>query len=186
MMNVEQSVEWELCRGNRSTRRKPAPVPLWPPQIPHDLTWARTRAAAVGNRRLTARAMARPVGTAYHDVCPKLICNSVWGWRRLEYRFSRNCVCYLDLQIIFSVGIFIPNSAAPSSGFLPWSLQFNPGWLHVRLVVDKVAPKHGFRRVYSVLPPLIIIPPLLHTHLSLPPEVYDSPDHAAQYHILSL
>jgi hypothetical protein len=41
-------------RGNRSTRRKPAPVPLLPPQIPHDLTWARTRAAAVESRRLTA------------------------------------------------------------------------------------------------------------------------------------
>jgi hypothetical protein len=25
-------------------------------------------------------------------------------------------VCYFDLQIILSVGIFIPNSAAPSSG----------------------------------------------------------------------
>jgi hypothetical protein len=25
-------------RGNRSTRRKRAPVPLCPPQIPHDLT----------------------------------------------------------------------------------------------------------------------------------------------------
>jgi hypothetical protein len=25
-------------RGNRSTRRKPAPVPLCPPKIPHDLT----------------------------------------------------------------------------------------------------------------------------------------------------
>jgi hypothetical protein len=41
-------------RGNRSTRRKPAPVPLCPPQIPHDPTWDRTRAAAVGSRRLTA------------------------------------------------------------------------------------------------------------------------------------
>jgi hypothetical protein len=27
-----------LGRGNRSTRRKPAPVPLCPPQIPHALT----------------------------------------------------------------------------------------------------------------------------------------------------
>jgi hypothetical protein len=27
-----------IGRGNRSTRRKPAPVPLRPPQIPHDLT----------------------------------------------------------------------------------------------------------------------------------------------------
>jgi hypothetical protein len=29
-------------RGNRSTRTKPAPVPLCTPQIPYDLTWART------------------------------------------------------------------------------------------------------------------------------------------------
>jgi hypothetical protein len=31
-----------IGRGNRSTRGKPAPVPLCPPQIPHDLTWDRT------------------------------------------------------------------------------------------------------------------------------------------------
>jgi hypothetical protein len=49
-----------IGRGNRSTRRKPVPVPLCPPQIPHDLTWDRTRAAAVGSQRLTAWAMARP------------------------------------------------------------------------------------------------------------------------------
>jgi hypothetical protein len=49
-----------IGRGNRSTRRKPAPGPLCPPQIPHHLTRARTRAAAVGSRRLTAWAMARP------------------------------------------------------------------------------------------------------------------------------
>jgi hypothetical protein len=39
---------------NRSTSRKFAPVPLGPPQIPHDLTRSRTRATAVGSRRLTA------------------------------------------------------------------------------------------------------------------------------------
>jgi hypothetical protein len=50
-------------RGNRSIRRKPAPVPLCPPQIPHDLTWARTWTSAVGSRRLTAWAMARPFFT---------------------------------------------------------------------------------------------------------------------------
>jgi hypothetical protein len=27
-----------IGKGNRSTRRKPAPVPLCPPQIPHDLS----------------------------------------------------------------------------------------------------------------------------------------------------
>jgi hypothetical protein len=52
--------EIRISRGNRSTRRKPAPMPLYPPQIPHDLTWARTRAAMVGRRRLTALAIAWP------------------------------------------------------------------------------------------------------------------------------
>jgi hypothetical protein len=44
----------KIGRGNQSTRRKPAPAPLCPPQIPHDQTRARTRAAAVGSQRLTA------------------------------------------------------------------------------------------------------------------------------------
>jgi hypothetical protein len=48
-----------IDRGNQSTGRKPAPVPLCPPQIPHDLTRARTRATAVGSRRLTDWAMVR-------------------------------------------------------------------------------------------------------------------------------
>jgi hypothetical protein len=39
--------------GNRSTRRKPAPVPLCPPQI-LNAARMRTRAAAVGSQRLTA------------------------------------------------------------------------------------------------------------------------------------
>jgi hypothetical protein len=43
----------KIGRGNRSTRRKPAPTPLCPPQIPHDQNRARTRAAAVGSQRLT-------------------------------------------------------------------------------------------------------------------------------------
>jgi hypothetical protein len=42
-----------IGRGNRSTRRKPGPVPLYPPQNPH-ATRTRTRAAAVGSQRLTA------------------------------------------------------------------------------------------------------------------------------------
>jgi hypothetical protein len=47
-------------RGNRSTRRKPAPVPLCPPQIPHELNLARTRATKVGSQRLSGRAVTRP------------------------------------------------------------------------------------------------------------------------------
>jgi hypothetical protein len=41
-------------KGNRSTRSKPVPVPLYPPQIQHDLALARIWAAAVGSRQLTA------------------------------------------------------------------------------------------------------------------------------------
>jgi hypothetical protein len=43
-----------IGRGNLSTRRKPAPVPLCQPQIPYDLGWDRTRVAAVGIRCLAA------------------------------------------------------------------------------------------------------------------------------------
>jgi hypothetical protein len=42
-----------IGRENRSTRRKPAPLPLCPPQTPHAAR-TRTRAAAVGSQRLTA------------------------------------------------------------------------------------------------------------------------------------
>jgi hypothetical protein len=53
----------KIGRGNRSTRRKPAPAPLCPPQIPHDQTRARTRATAMGSQRLTVWAMALPSRT---------------------------------------------------------------------------------------------------------------------------
>jgi hypothetical protein len=43
-----------LDKGNRNTRRESASMLLCPPQMPHDLTRARTRAAAVGSKRLTA------------------------------------------------------------------------------------------------------------------------------------
>jgi hypothetical protein len=39
-------------KGSRNTLRKPAPVPLCPPQIPHNLTWDRTGVVAVGSQRL--------------------------------------------------------------------------------------------------------------------------------------
>jgi hypothetical protein len=42
-----------IGKGNRSTRRNPAPLPLCPLQTPHAAR-TRTRAAAVGSQRLTA------------------------------------------------------------------------------------------------------------------------------------
>jgi hypothetical protein len=37
-----------IGKGNRSTRRQPAPVPRCPPQISHDLTRDQTQATKVG------------------------------------------------------------------------------------------------------------------------------------------
>jgi hypothetical protein len=54
MMDDEEygAVGGMLGRVNRSARRKLSPVPLWPPQIPHDLILARTLATTVGSQRL--------------------------------------------------------------------------------------------------------------------------------------
>jgi hypothetical protein len=57
----------KIGRGNRSARRKRAPVPLCPPQLPHDLTCVRTRVTAVGSRRLSIWAMARPSTRLWED-----------------------------------------------------------------------------------------------------------------------
>jgi hypothetical protein len=50
-----------LAGGNQSTRRKPATLPLCPPQIPHDLTWA-----LVSN-------------------CIQKERKTLWGWGRSSY-----------------------------------------------------------------------------------------------------
>jgi hypothetical protein len=54
------TVEWYWQGKTEELREKPVPVPLCPPQIPHGLTRARTRASAVWGRRLTTWAMPRP------------------------------------------------------------------------------------------------------------------------------
>jgi hypothetical protein len=67
-----------IDRGNRRTQRKFAPVPLYSQQTPHDLTLARTRAAAVGSRRLTALAMTVPLSSStvsqlLKATCPRIL-----------------------------------------------------------------------------------------------------------------
>jgi hypothetical protein len=57
MMSVEQLVEWELAGEAEVLEEN---LPLCPPQI-SQLTWDRTRAPAVGSRRLTGWVMARSV-----------------------------------------------------------------------------------------------------------------------------
>jgi hypothetical protein len=56
-----------IGRGNRDTRRKPAPVLLCPPQIPRDQTRAQTPAAAVESQRLAALAVVRPNTGTYSN-----------------------------------------------------------------------------------------------------------------------
>jgi hypothetical protein len=62
-----------IGRGNGSTRRKSVPVPLCPPEIPHNLTWDWTRTAAVGSQRLTAWAMSRPLYETWY------VYHAIWG-----------------------------------------------------------------------------------------------------------
>jgi hypothetical protein len=53
------SIWWnENWQEKPTYSENPDPLPLC--QVPHDLTWALTRAAAVGRRKRTAWAMARP------------------------------------------------------------------------------------------------------------------------------
>jgi hypothetical protein len=69
------TVGMKIGRGNRSTRRKPVPMPLCPPQIRHDLNQA-----AVGSQQLTALAKARP--TIHYSFISKCSDNLPAGkWR---------------------------------------------------------------------------------------------------------
>jgi hypothetical protein len=60
-----------IGRGNQNIRTKPAPVPFRPPQIPHDMTLARDRVAAVGSRQTNRLSYGRTLILAFAslDVC---------------------------------------------------------------------------------------------------------------------
>jgi hypothetical protein len=86
------AVSWMIGRWNWSTERKPVPVPLCPPQIAHDLTWARTRAAAVGSRWLTSWTTAQPQSLCLLSIKPlsyseggtvMTVCRN-WFWHMLQ------------------------------------------------------------------------------------------------------
>jgi hypothetical protein len=114
----------KIGRVNRSTRRKPAPVPLCSPQIPHDLTRARTPAAAVESQRLTAWSMAQPnnqLTTAVFKISSKrwsYPCNRPWRpiglWdveaptfsTQSAHRWRRGCQPYTPAAL-FPTGRFL-------------------------------------------------------------------------------
>jgi hypothetical protein len=66
-----------IGRGNRSTRRKPVPMSLFPSQIPNDVTFAGNRAAAVGSQRLTA----------WNCLIHGATLVTVWSWSQIKRRF---------------------------------------------------------------------------------------------------
>jgi hypothetical protein len=69
-MSVEQSVEC-VARETEVLGGNLLPVPLCPPQIPHDHTWARTRATAVGSRLQNRLSYSTALIRALLDVlCP--------------------------------------------------------------------------------------------------------------------
>jgi hypothetical protein len=99
-------VGWVLRigRGNWSTRRKSAPVLLYPPQIPRDLTWDRTRAPTMGSRRLTAWVMTRPIQTYWLVIqhnCPRIILN----WILRIQAHWQHTIPLLDLLTLSVMGL---------------------------------------------------------------------------------
>jgi hypothetical protein len=83
-----------IYRENRSTRRKPAPVPLCPPQISRCSAWTRTQAAAVGSQWLTAWAMTRPISATLllRQITRRIVVLNVCPiWRRCI-----NCTVYTE------------------------------------------------------------------------------------------
>jgi hypothetical protein len=87
-MNVEQSVEWALT-GEAGVLGENLPECYFVHHIfPQSLTWASIRATAVGSRRLTAWAMARP---SLHLEYTVKLCKSCTQWnngRKLDNRSS--------------------------------------------------------------------------------------------------
>jgi hypothetical protein len=76
IMMMEKLVEWWFGKGNRSTRRKPAPMPLCPPQIIH------ANPDRCGGKQATKRlsygTAIQPVASRYTDYAiPALFCYSL-------------------------------------------------------------------------------------------------------------
>jgi hypothetical protein len=80
-----------IGRGNRSTRRKPAPMPLCPPKTPHAAR-TRTLAAMVGSQRLTAWATARPwLRLDLSNRSNRVRVSPPSIWERKQVQFPKRC-----------------------------------------------------------------------------------------------
>jgi hypothetical protein len=68
-----------MSRDNRCTRGKTCPMSHCPPQIPHNLTLARTQAAVVGSRRLTSWTITRPILTSWGKRDVRIFCVGIYS-----------------------------------------------------------------------------------------------------------
>jgi hypothetical protein len=139
-------------RGSRSTQRKPVPVPVCPPQIPHDLLWDRTRAAEVGTRRLTAWAEARYY-TNYSKKAVFIICNLTDSilWVRFSHRSydyitgpNKIALCYLKM---LSTSLFIKSILQQ----LKWLMLYTKLTIKIRIrnALHQNAYIHSWRMRHS-------------------------------------
>jgi hypothetical protein len=112
-------------------------------------------------------------------LCPIQLCD-ISGPRLVSKRLTMNSYLYTSLPIAY-----LAASIWLDAGFSSQKPEFNTGWLHARFKVEKWHWSR-FSQSFFHFPLLIDILSLRHTHLPSLPEVCDSPDHAAQYHILGL
>jgi hypothetical protein len=99
----------KISRGNRSTRRKPAPAPLRPPQISLDQTRVRTRTAEVGSQR------------SFSDTCDIPSTNShvlisLFLFGKLYFSIPLHCLCHKYIHCLQCSEIV--NGTTPEDGKL--------------------------------------------------------------------
>jgi hypothetical protein len=118
-----------IGRGNRSTRRKPAPVPLCPPQTPHAAR-TRTRAAAVGSQHLTAE-LWHGLALCWSPSCQEGSTVQTQAWTPLPVTWSYTCspceTTFLAMALVASLlsRHVCPDSPQKTTTDLPtsWRLQ---------------------------------------------------------------
>jgi hypothetical protein len=80
----EAVIGMPLSKENRSTMKKPAPMSLCSAQIQHDLTWARTRTAAMGRWGNLHSGGWSPAGSTRHGGHWLVSCTCPgWLWWRI-------------------------------------------------------------------------------------------------------
>jgi hypothetical protein len=136
-MIVKQLLEWMCGKGNRSTRRKPSPVPLRKLKIPHELTRTRTRVVAVGSRRLTARATALPEW--WLRVC-FVFCGTVSYLHNFTHRgmLLAQAEVSVDMPTVSAVNCIVSVLMAP---FYTHREQYHKAIMSFALISFKIAPR---------------------------------------------